>query len=214
MRLPIAGHEGCVSCVVKAIRWTVHLFMAFFHSVRFRGAHHVPVTGGVILAANHSSYLDPLALALGVPRWVRFFAKRSLLRIPFLGGLLRRFRVLPVIRGGDNERTVRGALRSLRLGHAIGIFPEGTRARGRTMGEVRPGIGRLAIESGVPVVPVAILGAWRAWPRTAALPRPARIVVVYHPPMRPRPGETAREFADRVRAVILGTQLADRRAAA
>jgi len=191
----------------------LYAFLRFFHGVQFRGIENVPKWGPVILASNHPSYFDPILLSVGIERRIRFFALRSILELPGIGWLVRRWGVFPVIRGGDNERSVRKALRALARGQAVGIFPEGRRSSNRRMGEVRPGVGRLAIESGAPVVPVTIFGAFRAWPRTAAIPQPAKIVVVYHAPVWPKRGEEPRAFSERVRRVIVGSQDARRRVA-
>lgn len=191
---------------MRILRGVMTWFMRLFHAVSWKGQENVPAWGPVLFAANHPSYLDPVAVGLGQPRHIRFFAIASALDVPVLGWILRKFGILPVVRGGDNEASVQKALRVLRRGGAVGIFPEGKRSTQPAMGEVRPGIGRLAIESGAPVVPVTIFGAYKVWPRHLGIPQPGKIVVVYHPPMRPRDGETAQQFAERLRDVIVQSQ--------
>jgi 1-acyl-sn-glycerol-3-phosphate acyltransferase len=191
---------------MRIVRGVLTWFMRLFHAVQFRGAEHVPAWGPVIFAANHPSYFDPIVLTLGQKRSIRFFAIAALLDIPVLGWIVRKFGILPVVRGGDNEASVQKALRVLGRGGAVGIFPEGRRSLQPIMGDVRPGVGRLAIESGAAVVPVTIFGAYKVWPRHLAIPQPGKIVVVYHPPVRPRAGETPQQFAERVRSIIRDAQ--------
>jgi 1-acyl-sn-glycerol-3-phosphate acyltransferase len=151
------------------------------------GEENVPATGGALVAANHPSYLDPILLSLRVKRPIRFMAWDALFRIPVLGPLIRLLGAFPV-----DERTGRGraayesAKALLEDGTLVGIFPEGKRSRAGWMEEdLRAGAARLALETGVPLVPATIRGAFRAWPYFRALPAPATIHVRYHEPIDP-----------------------------
>lgn len=191
------------------VRRSLHLFFRVFHAIQFHGTRNVPATGPVLLAANHPSYMDPLVLGLGVERLVRFFALRTLLDVPFVGWFSRKWGMLPVTPGGDNEPSVRKALRILARGGAVGIFPEGRRSRQFAMGPVKPGIGRLAAQSGAVLVPCVIYGTWKAWPIATGLPHPAKIVVDYLPPLevdRTDTPENHARIAERVREVITAEQ--------
>lgn len=109
----------------------------------------------------------------------------ALFKVPVLGQLIRAFGSFPVdIRKGKGESAFREALNVLNEGDALGIFPEGQRSERGPMGELRTGVARLAIETGAPIVPVTIGGAFRAWPKWKLLPKPAKIIVRYHPPIR------------------------------
>lgn len=131
----------------------------------FRGVHHVPRTGGIIVAANHLSVADPFAVALIVHqagRRPRFMAKASLFRIPLVGRLLRALGQIPVHRyTSDARRSLSAAADAVRAGEAVVIYPEGTTTHDPDYlpMQARTGVARLALETGAPVVPVAHWGA-------------------------------------------------------
>jgi 1-acyl-sn-glycerol-3-phosphate acyltransferase len=161
------------------------LFAVLF-SVEHYGLENVPDRGPVILAGNHPSYLDPILIILPIKRTVRFMAWDALFRVPLLGTIIKGLGAFPVdIRRGKGEAAYREALRVLASGDALGIFPEGQRSELGPMGELRSGAARLAMETGAPIVPITIGGASRAWPKYRLLPKPAKIVVRYHKPIRP-----------------------------
>ena len=161
------------------------------------GREHCPVTGPVILAPNHISYLDPPASGSGLHRPVHFMAKEELFRIPLFGRLIRSLNARPVRRDGSDMRALKAALAQLEEGHALLVFPEGTRGEeGQPLREGKPGVGMLAVLSGAPVVPVYVSGSGAALPRGRALPRPARVRVTFGPPLtfkRERRSEGPRE---------------------
>jgi 1-acyl-sn-glycerol-3-phosphate acyltransferase len=145
--------------------------------------------GAAVIAANHPSYLDPILLSLQVERPIRFMAWDALFRVPLLGSLMRLFGAFPVDtrrgRGSDAYQKARALLES---GELVGLFPEGKRSRSGWMEEkLRQGAARLSWETGVPLVPATITGAFRAWPYFRALPEPAKIRVRYHDPIDPEP---------------------------
>lgn len=153
--------------------------------LRVYGAERVPASGGVVLAANHLSWIDPPALGSACPRTVYFMAKVEAHRIPGLGELMRLFGTFPVRRGESDRDAVRTMRQLVAEGHALGLFVEGTRSRSGRLGTVQPGAAMVAINEGAPVVPAAIHGSfeWRlgsfrpvslAWGRPldfAGLPR-------------------------------------------
>jgi 1-acyl-sn-glycerol-3-phosphate acyltransferase len=123
----------------------------------------VPATGAVIVACNHVSYLDPVVLGIGFTRPVTYLAKKELFAIPVLGPIIRGLGVYPLDREAGGVAAVRAALRALKEGRCVGIFPEGTR---NLTGEVegKGGAALLGALSGAPVVPAAISGTRRARP--------------------------------------------------
>jgi 1-acyl-sn-glycerol-3-phosphate acyltransferase len=145
--------------------------------------------GGAIIAANHPSYLDPVLLSLQVARPIRFMAWDALFRVPLLGSLVRLFGAFPVdVRPGRGRSAYATARELVEAGELVGIFPEGKRSRSGWMEEsLREGAARLSWETGAPLVPATITGAFRAWPYFRALPEPARIRVRYHDPIDPAP---------------------------
>jgi 1-acyl-sn-glycerol-3-phosphate acyltransferase len=123
----------------------------------------VPATGAVIVACNHVSYLDPVVLGIGFTRPVTYLAKKELFALPVLGPVIVGLGVYPLDREAGGVAAVRAALRALKEGRCVGIFPEGTR---NLTGEVegKGGAALLGALSGAPVVPAAISGTRHARP--------------------------------------------------
>ncbi len=153
------------------------------------GEENVPATGGAVVAANHPSYLDPVLLSLQVERPIRFMAWDALFKVPLLGTLVRVFGAFPVdVRRGRGRAAYEEAKVLVEAGEVVGVFPEGKRSRtGWMEPELREGAARLAWETGAPLVPATIAGAYRAWPHYQSLPRLARIGVRFHEPIDPDP---------------------------
>lgn len=153
------------------------------------GEEHVPAEGPAIVAANHPSYLDPVLLSLQVRRPIRFMAWEALFRVPLLGRAVRAFGAFPVdTRRGQGGHAYERAKALVEAGEVVGIFPEGKRSTtGWMEPRLREGAARLAYETGAPLVPATITGAFRAWPHFQALPEPARIRVRFHEPIDPGP---------------------------
>lgn len=145
------------------------------------GREHVPASGGVILASNHRSFLDPFLIGVCARRPIYFLAKRELFERRLSGRLLNALGAFPVCRGDSDEEAMTTARRVLQRGDPLVIFPEGSRMRRGPIGPPRRGVGRLALETGVPVVPVAVAGSERA--RRGWLIRPCRIGVRFGSPL-------------------------------
>jgi 1-acyl-sn-glycerol-3-phosphate acyltransferase len=147
---------------------------------RFRvvGAEKVPPAGGLIVAANHISNLDPPLLGIALPRPVSYMAKKELFGMPVIKQLIPRLNAFPVDRQAGGTAAIRAALRMLREGRCVGIFPEGGRNVTGT-NEEKAGAAFLAAASGAPVVPAAIVG-------TRTLRPFARVTVVFGDPMTVR----------------------------
>jgi 1-acyl-sn-glycerol-3-phosphate acyltransferase len=137
---------------------------------------HVPETGAVIVACNHVSYVDPVALGVGFSRPVTYLAKKQLFAIPVLGPIIAGLGAYPLDREAGGVAAVRAALRALKDGRCVGIFPEGTRNLHGDAPE-KGGAALLAALSGAPVVPAAIAGT-----RRLRLRHPIR--VIYGEPIR------------------------------
>lgn len=150
------------------------------------GVERIPPSGPVLVAANHRSYFDVVALALvaaELGRPVRFLAKRELFDAPVIGQIARALGGIPVDRGSGSDRPLREAIRALKAGEVVIILPQGTIPRGREFFETelrgRTGVARLAQATGAPVVPVGIWGTEAVWPRSSRVPD---ITKVSHPP--------------------------------
>ena len=137
------------------------LLLLFFRLGRM-GREHIPKRGGVLLAANHRSFLDPFVIACCTLRPCYFMAKRELFEGRLQGWILNGLGAFPVRRGDSDEEAMETARQLLERGEAVTVFPEGTRIRRGSLERPRRGVGRLALETGAPVVPIAVLGAERA----------------------------------------------------
>ena len=138
--------------------------------------------GGGLLLVNHQSFLDPMLVGLPLNRPVSYLARDSLFRVPVLGPFLRAVYVMPINREAAGTESIREAIRRMRHGFLVGIFPEGTRTTDGTLGEFKPGFVALVRRAGVPVYPVGIAGAFDAMPRGAKWLRPRRVRVVFGEP--------------------------------
>ncbi|MBX6377028.1 MAG: 1-acyl-sn-glycerol-3-phosphate acyltransferase [Clostridia bacterium] len=162
--------------VYVVLRAIARLLFRLVYRWRVEGLEHVPRDGPLLVCANHTSYLDPPAVACALPRPVRFIAKAELFRVPGLGALMRWFGAIPVRRGTADRAAIRRALAALAAGEVVCIFPQGTRVRHGATVRVQPGAALLAVRSGAPVLPVAIRGGERLFrPLLVRVGRPIRI---------------------------------------
>jgi 1-acyl-sn-glycerol-3-phosphate acyltransferase len=138
---------------------------ALLSRLRVYGAERVPLEGGLVLAVNHLSFLDPPAIGHAMPRRIYYMAKAELHAIPGMAQLIRFFGTFAVKRGESDREAVRLMREVVRRGEALGVFVEGTRQKGGVPGVAKPGAAMVALQERVPVLPVAIRGSegWRLW---------------------------------------------------
>src|SRR2546423_11355520 len=148
-----------------------------------RGTGHGPAPGRVLIGATPGGVVAPPLVGGMTPRRLTFLAKAELFRIPGIGWFLRRLGAQPLRREGADPSALRTAQRVLQGGGAVLVFPEGTRGDEGVLREAKPGPALLAMQTGVPVVPVYVRGSGRAWPRGRRLPRPAKVVVTFGAPL-------------------------------
>jgi 1-acyl-sn-glycerol-3-phosphate acyltransferase len=164
------------------------LFRVLF-SWELAGEERLPAEGGAVVAGNHPSYLDPVLLTVASARPIRFMAWEALFKVPLLGSVMRGFGAFPVdTRPGRGREAFAQAKALIEAGEVVGLFPEGKRSRAGWMEPaLRDGAARLALETGVPLLPVTIVGAFRVWPYHQRLPKPGRIKIRFHAPIDPGP---------------------------
>ena len=197
------GWTLCRCIYATYFRWKV------YHPER------VPVSGPVILAANHASFLDPPLVGSGLPRAINYLARETLFKYPGLGAILRSVNAVPVDREGGGGAGLKAILDRLLAGGGIILFPEGTRSPDGELRGARAGIGLTVIKSSAPVVPVRVFGTYEAWGRGKALPRSRRVAVKYGNPLdftalreeaktcaKPRLKQIYQEIADEIMAAI------------
>lgn len=165
---------------IKGLAWPlVRVYLKFSR----RGTEGIARRGPCIIVANHTSYLDAAVLGSAVPRPVNFLISHDIyMVIPFRWFYLL-MGAIPLKTEGGDSAAMRRALRTLRQGHAIGIFPEGERTVDGRIGEAKQGVAFLAWRSGAPVIPAAILGAHEAMPVGTYIPRPRPVQVRFGEPI-------------------------------
>jgi len=157
-----------------------------FFGYRVIGAENMIEEGPCIIAANHCSYLDPPLVGIACRRAIHYLARKSLLDLPLLGPILPELNVIPVDQKNADRSALMGAIRVVRHGGAVLIFPEGTRSVDGELQPARPGLGMIAAKTGAPVVPVLVTGSYQAFPKGAKFPKPAPVVVRIGQPFFPR----------------------------
>ena len=194
------------------------LFKLYFRW-RIYNVERVPLDGGVIIAANHASYLDPPFIGVALWRHVNFLAREDIFDLPVLGWVLRDWQVVPVDREGGGAVGLKAILDRLLAGRGIVLFPEGTRTHDGKLRPVRSGIGLTVIKSTAPVVPVRIFGSYAAYGRHIFVPRPRHVAVKFGEPLhfeqlraeakicsKPRLKEIYQQVADEIMAAVARLQ--------
>lgn len=166
------------------LRFWAQLIFSVLFGIRAYGQRNVPRTGGVILASSHQSYLDPVIVGVGLERQIHIMARENLFRNGLFRRLIESLNAFPVERNSADLAAMHEAIRRLRAGSVLLLFPEGTRTRSGEIGRLQPGLGILAFRSAAAVVPVSIQGAFRCWPRGRRVFRPGQIRVMFGRPLR------------------------------
>jgi 1-acyl-sn-glycerol-3-phosphate acyltransferase len=150
--------------LMGALAWI--MFSAFLRYRSF-GRDNVPCSGGVLIVSNHQSYMDPLLIGVGLLRQINIMARRSLFHKSVLfRWLIQSLNAFPLNDDRVDIGAMKEAIRRLKAGKIVLMFPEGTRTKDGSIGDIHPGVAVIAKRSGVPVVPAVIHGAFEAWPRT------------------------------------------------
>ncbi len=169
--------------VLTTVRRIGHRVSRLLWRIQYSGVENVPMSGGLIIAANHQTYFDPFWVGFPVYRPLRFLAWDESFGWPIVGRFIGLFGAWPLQLERSDPAAIRRALQWLRNGGAVVIFPEGGRGNpDGSMGRFKHGAVRMALEAGVPILPVTIRGAHKVWPKTSRLPGLGRKVAVhFHP---------------------------------
>jgi 1-acyl-sn-glycerol-3-phosphate acyltransferase len=154
------------------LRVVVRLVAVVLWRVRVNGREHWPSEGGMLVLANHQSLLDPMLVGLTCDRRLNYLARQTLFRFTPFRLLIESLDAIPVDREGLGLAGLKETLRRLKRGEMVLIFPEGTRTSDGEVGPFKPGFSALATRGGVPMLPVALDGAYQMWPRRQLLPVP------------------------------------------
>ncbi len=175
----------------QIVKRSIQLAMVMVYHVRYSGWHNIPAEGGVLVVSNHQSHLDPPLVGIGCPRPMSFMARETLFRFAPFGWMIHSVGAFPIDREGSGLKGIKEALKRLKRGEMVLVFPEGTRTRDGQIAPFRPGFTTLAVRSKAAILPVAIDGAYEAFPRSKKFPGRGRIRVRFGKPILPA------EFAGR-----------------
>jgi 1-acyl-sn-glycerol-3-phosphate acyltransferase len=194
----------------RPYRFIIRVALIVFRLFRFRfdvrGQEHVPTTGGAIICSNHVSFFDFTFLGLGAlpqRRLVRFMAKSAVFHHWLAGPAMRAMQHIPVDRKAG-AAAFETAVRALKDGKVVGVFPEATISTSFTVKDLKAGAARMAVESGVPIIPAAVWGGQRVATKghKVVLRRNVPVTVILGEPIVPEPGEKAQQLLRRTRAAM------------
>jgi len=194
----------------RPYRFVIRMCLVVFRLFRFRfdvrGSEHVPTTGGAIICSNHVSFFDFTFLGLAAlpqHRMVRFMAKSAVFDHWFAGRFMRAMQHIPVDRRAG-AAAFEAAVRSLKDGEVVGVFPEATISTSFTVKDLKAGAARMAAQSGVPIIPAAVWGGHRVATKghKVDLRRNVAVTVILGEPIVAEPGEKAQSLLRRTRAAM------------
>jgi len=197
--------------VIEICRPIVRTVCRVLWRARWIDTQNIPAKGGLIIAANHQTYVDPFWVSCPVIRPVRYLAWDAAFNWPIAGWCIRMLGAWPLQLEGSDPKPIRRSIQWLSEGGVVVIFPEGGRGNpDGTMRKFKPGAVRMALEAGVPILPVTIRGGDKVWPPENRIPRLGRVEIIYHPifTIQPQGDEETRALAraetERLQAVISG----------
>jgi cytidylate kinase len=185
--------------LLKAVDWTA---CKLWFRLKVEGLDRIPRRGGVLLAANHQSFLDILVVGASVPRHVTFVARDTLADTAWLAFVMRRCKAILVRRGTSDRAAIRAMSETLASGGIVAIYPEGTRSRDGDPGTFKGGAVMAARLAGVPIIPVGIRGAYQAWPRGRRFPKPLRVGIRFGAPIDPNAADARERLESAIRGMI------------
>jgi 1-acyl-sn-glycerol-3-phosphate acyltransferase len=188
------------------IRVALVVFRIFGFRFDVRGAEHVPATGGAIICSNHVSFFDFTFLGLAAlpqHRLVRFMAKSGVFEARFAGPFMRAMRHIPVDRKAG-AAAFESAVRALKDGEVVGVFPEATISTSFTVKDLKAGAARMAVDAGVPILPAAVWGGHRISTKGHGFEfrRGVPVTVILGEPIVAEPGEKAQSLLRRTKAAM------------
>ena len=173
----------------------VRFLFNFIMEMEVVGLENFPREGSLVLVANHVTNFDVFPMQFAVPRPIFFMGKAELFRNPIVDLLLRNLSGFPVNRGEKDLWAMRHAAKVLSHGQTLGMFPEGTRSKGKGLNVAKTGAARLALDAQCPILPMAVSGSDQFFKR---FPHRARVQIRLLPPIWPKPEETAVALTDRM----------------
>jgi 1-acyl-sn-glycerol-3-phosphate acyltransferase len=160
------------------------LFLLIWNRLSIRGVENIPDNGGVLVASNHASFLDPPVVGVGYrARPIHFMARDTLWNSRFGSWWMEKVGCIPVSRGTGDVKALKLTIKALKEGKAVSMFPEGTRTEDGELQEAKGGIGFIIEKSGCVVVPAYIDGTYKAYPKGSKLIKPCKVTISYGTPI-------------------------------
>lgn len=196
--------------IIDAARFISYAFGKILWRVRYHGKQNIPqnTDGGLLIVANHQTYFDPFWICAPIKRKYRFMAWDKAFDWFAVGWLIKYLGSFPVdTKRGTTKSVLRESLGALKDGATLVVFPEGARSfPDGKLQEFKTGAVRIALEAGVPILPVTVKGANRVWSQTMKYPKLRKVEIFYHPlfyPPKPKEGEDYRAHLETVTAQIV-----------
>jgi 1-acyl-sn-glycerol-3-phosphate acyltransferase len=167
----------------KALQIVARVGTTLLFDLKVYGLRHIPEAGGFLLVSNHQSYIDPVLLGVRLTRPLSYMAKSGLFKFAPFEWLIRQLGAFPIKQGSADIRALKEAIGRVQEGHALTIFPEGTRSPDGRLQPIEPGIALVIRKAKIPVIPAVIIGSSQAWPVGQKMFHPAPIRVLYGSPM-------------------------------
>ena len=185
------------------MRFFLRIFFKIFFRTRIIGVENIPREGAFILSSNHISNWDPPFLATFINREVHYMAKEELFKNPIFAKAITLLHAFPVKRGAADKNAMKHAIKILKAGECLGIFPEGTRSKTGKLGKAESGVGAIAAMTKSPVVPAAIIGTNKIFSDESKFPP---LIVAYGKPIKfsgnPKDKDELNNFAQSIMAEI------------
>jgi len=175
------------------IRIILLIFFKVFFRLEISGAENIPRSTAAIIAANHSSLWDPPVIGGCISRYIHFMAKEELFKNPIFSWIITQLKAFPVKRGAADRVAIRNAISLLESGELVGLFPEGTRSKTGQLGKAEPGVAMIAIKTGAPIIPTAVIGTGEVFSSKNFLPK---FKVKFGRPIKVEKGKTDKEVLE------------------
>jgi 1-acyl-sn-glycerol-3-phosphate acyltransferase len=172
-----------IPVIFNFCRAICRIVASVFFDLKAYGLENVPQTGGALMVANHASYLDPALVGVRIYRPLSFMAKSELFDIPVFGWIIRHCNAFPVQQGKGDRAAIEQTIQTLKSGHILNLFPEGSRTADGQLQKIQKGVALIAKRAGVPIVPAVLIGSFEAWPKGRVIFQSHPVRVLYGPPI-------------------------------
>jgi 1-acyl-sn-glycerol-3-phosphate acyltransferase len=200
-----APHTTEPSLFYKSCQVICRVVTTVLFDLKVSGKEHIPKTGGVLLLANHQSYLDPVLIGVQLRRPLSYLGKSELFRNPILRWLFFSLNAVSLRQGAGDIHALRETIKLLKEGHILTIFPEGSRTETGELLPLQPGFALVVRKAEVPIVPVAVEGSFQSWRRGKRIFRPYPISVKFGPALNVKglkPDEIVKLLDEALRGLI------------